>query len=77
MHHELRSSPQDFRLTRREREILRLIVQGDTNKGIAEQLTVSEDTVKHHLTNIFDKTGASNRLELALFAVHHHLVAVA
>lgn len=69
-------SPRDFRLTRREFQILQLIVQGDTNKGIAGRLAVSEDTVKHHLTNIFDKTGASNRLELALFAVHHGLVAV-
>lgn len=77
MHYERRPSLCDFRLTRREHEILQLIVQGDTNKGIAGRLTVSEDTVKHHLTNIFDKTGASNRLELALFAVHHRLVAVA
>jgi two-component system, NarL family, nitrate/nitrite response regulator NarL len=76
MHHQRRPSPADFRLTRREHQILQLIVQGDTNKGIAGRLAVSEDTVKHHLTNIFDKTGASNRLELALFAVHHRLVAV-
>lgn len=77
MHHERRPALCDFRLTRREHEILQLIVQGDTNKGIAGRLSVSEDTVKHHLTNIFDKTGASNRLELALLAVHHRLVAVA
>ena len=74
---ERRPAPREFGLTRREREILALIVQGDTNKGIAERLTVTEDTVKHHLTNIFDKTGASNRLELALFAVHHRLVPIA
>jgi len=37
------------------------------------KLSLSEDTVKHHLTNIFNKMGASNRLELALFAVHHRL----
>jgi two-component system nitrate/nitrite response regulator NarL len=77
MHHERRLLPRDFRLTRREHDILRLIVQGDTNRGIAIRLAISEDTVKHHLTNIFDKTGASNRLELALFAMHHRLVAVA
>jgi DNA-binding NarL/FixJ family response regulator len=64
----------DFRLTTREREILRRVLEADTNKGIAERLAVSEDTVKHHLTNIFDKTGASNRLELALFAIHHRLL---
>ena len=43
-------------------------------KEIARKFSLSEDTVKHHLTNIFDKMGASNRLELALFAVHHRLL---
>jgi DNA-binding NarL/FixJ family response regulator len=43
------------------------------NKEIAERFAISEKTVKHHLTNIFNKVGVSNRLELALFAVHHHL----
>jgi DNA-binding NarL/FixJ family response regulator len=62
------------RLTRREGDVLRLVVAGETNKGIASQLSIGEDTVKHHLTSIFDKTGASNRLELALFALHHRLV---
>jgi two-component system, NarL family, nitrate/nitrite response regulator NarL len=64
----------DFGLTRREREILTLVVEGDTNKGIARRLSVGEDTVKHHLTSIFNKTGVSSRLELALFALHYHLV---
>jgi two-component system, NarL family, nitrate/nitrite response regulator NarL len=64
----------DFGLTRREREILTMIVEGDTNKGIAWRLSVGQDTVKHHLTSIFNKTGVSSRLELALFALHHHLV---
>jgi len=63
-----------FGLTRRELEILKPLVEGETNKGIAERLSVGLDTVKHHLTNIFDKTGVSNRLELALFALHHGLV---
>jgi DNA-binding NarL/FixJ family response regulator len=66
--------PADFGLTPREREILQLVVDADTNKGIAERLSVGEDTVKHHLTRIFDKTGASTRLELAMFAMHHGLV---
>jgi two-component system nitrate/nitrite response regulator NarL len=66
----------DFGITRREREILLLVVEGETNKAIANRLTVGEDTVKHHLTSIFDKTGVSNRLELALFAIYHHLVPV-
>jgi DNA-binding NarL/FixJ family response regulator len=66
----------DFGLTRREREILLLVVEGETNKAIANRLAVGEDTVKHHLTSIFDKTGVSNRLELALFAIYHRLVPV-
>jgi DNA-binding NarL/FixJ family response regulator len=74
---EPRPSPPDFRLTRREQEILQLVAQGYSNKAIADRLIVSVDTVKHHLTNIFDKTGASSRVELTLFAVHHRLVAVA
>ena len=41
---------------------------------IALKFSLSEQTVKHHLTNIFDKLGVSNRLELALFAVNHQLV---
>jgi two-component system nitrate/nitrite response regulator NarL len=64
----------DFGLTRREREILTLVVEGDTNKGIARRLSVGQDTVKHHLTSIFNKTGVSSRLELALFALHYRLV---
>jgi two-component system, NarL family, nitrate/nitrite response regulator NarL len=64
----------DFGLTRREREILTLVVEGDTNKGIARRLSVGQDTVKHHLTSIFNKTGVSSRLELALFAIHYKLV---
>jgi two-component system nitrate/nitrite response regulator NarL len=40
---------------------------------MAEKLSIAEDTIKHHLTSIFDKTGVSNRLELALFAIHHRL----
>ncbi len=69
-----RTPMQDFGLTRREREILTLVVEGDTNKGIARRLSVGQDTVKHHLTSIFNKTGVSSRLELALFALHYHLV---
>ena len=64
----------NWRLTRRELEMLALVISGYTNKEIAQKCSLSEDTVKHHLTSIFDKTGVSNRLELALFAVHHRLV---
>ena len=63
-----------FGLTKRELDIVGAIVSGFANKDVARKFSISEDTVKHHLTNIFDKTGVSNRLELALFAVHHKIV---
>ena len=63
-----------FGLTPRELEVVSAIVLGYTNKDIARKFTISEDTVKHHLTNIFDKVGVSNRLELALFSIEHRLV---
>lgn len=63
----------DFGLTRRETEILAAIVAGLSNKEIASRFTLSEDTVKHHLTSIFDKVGVSSRLELALFAINNRL----
>lgn len=63
-----------FGLTNRERQVVSAIVDGSTNRDIARRYAVSADTVKHHLTNIFDKCGVSTRLELALFAMHHGLV---
>jgi two-component system, NarL family, nitrate/nitrite response regulator NarL len=65
----------NFGLTPREMEVVGTIVAGLTNREIAKKLSVSEDTVKHHITNIFDKLGVSNRLELALFAINHQLIA--
>ena len=65
---------QDYGLTRRETEILATIVAGLSNKEIAQRFQLSEDTVKHHLTNIFDKVRVSSRLELALFAINNRLV---
>jgi DNA-binding NarL/FixJ family response regulator len=62
-----------FGLTRRETEILETIVGGLSNKEIAHRFSLSEDTVKHHLTSIFDKVGVSSRLELALFAINNRL----
>ena len=62
-----------FRLTRRELEIISAIVDGYTNKDIAKRFSISEQTVKHHLTSIFEKVGVTNRLELALFAMHQRL----
>lgn len=60
-----------WKLTPRERQIVNEVVAGRTNKEIAQELCVSLQTVKHHLTNIFDKVGVHNRLELALFSVHN------
>ena len=65
---------QTFGLTPREREILTEVVAGLTNREIAHKIAVSDETVKHHLSNIFNKIGASNRVELALFTVHHRLL---
>jgi len=64
----------EFGLTAREIEIVGAVVAAYGNKEIAQRFQISEKTVKHHLTNIFDKLGVSNRLELALLAVHHRLV---
>lgn len=62
-----------YRLTPRELEIVAAVVAGFANKEIAQHFKISEDTVKHHLSNIFDKVGVSSRLELALFAVNQSL----
>jgi len=67
-------SKKQFGLTSRERDVVSAITVGFTNREIAEKYSISEQTVKHHLRNIFDKTGVSNRLELALFAIKHGLV---
>ena len=68
-----RRQAQMFGLTRREQDIVRAVIDGDTNKEIARRLSISENTVKRHLMHIFNKVGASSRVELALFAAHHHL----
>ena len=60
-----------FGLTPRELGVVREVVRGGTNRDIAATLGITEDTVKRHLTNAFNKTGVSTRLELALFALHH------
>lgn len=64
----------DFGLTQRERQVIALVGAGYTNKDLARELGISENTAKHHLTNVFDKLGVSNRLELVLFAVEHRLI---
>jgi DNA-binding NarL/FixJ family response regulator len=63
-----------YGLTPRELEVVTCIVEGCSNKDVAKQFAISEETVKRHLSNIFDKTGVSTRLELALFAIAHKLV---
>src|SRR5436190_4937714 len=60
-------------LSAREREIVALVAQGYKNKEMAEKMFISEQTVKNHLHNIFDKLGVSDRLELALYAIHKGL----
>jgi DNA-binding NarL/FixJ family response regulator len=69
------AKPADYGLTHREYEILSTVVDGCTNKEIAQKFSISEQTVKHHLTSIFEKVGVSNRVELALFAMNQRMVA--
>jgi DNA-binding NarL/FixJ family response regulator len=63
-----------FGLTKRELELVGLVASGRSNKEIAALCSLREDTVKHHLSSIFDKTGVSSRLELALFAINNRIV---
>jgi DNA-binding NarL/FixJ family response regulator len=60
-------------LTPREIDVIIAVADGATNRAIAEQLRLSDQTVKNHLSHIYDKVGVSNRLELALYAIHHKL----
>jgi DNA-binding NarL/FixJ family response regulator len=63
------------RLTPKELRIVSLIVQGYKNKDIALELNNTEQVIKNYLRSIFDKTGVSDRLELALFTIHHRVLA--
>jgi DNA-binding NarL/FixJ family response regulator len=65
------------RLTPKEMQIVALIVQGCKNKDIANQLGTKEQVIKNYLRSIYDKSGVSDRLELALFTIHHHVLAEA
>lgn len=62
-----------IKLSRRELEIVQLITLGLRNFEIAEKLGIGEQTVKNHLHKVFQKTGVRDRLELALYSVHHRL----
>ncbi len=67
---EPRSEPTSLaRLSERERQIAFLVARGMKNKDIANELNISENTVKRHLQSIFSKTGTRDRLELAVLAV--------
>jgi DNA-binding NarL/FixJ family response regulator len=65
------------RLTAKELRIVALIVQGYKNKEIATQLGTTEQVIKNYLRNVYDKIGVSDRLELALFTIHHRILAEA
>lgn len=66
---------QAVHLTDREMDVVAAVVDGASNRDIAEQFGLSQQTVKNHLSNIFDKLGVSTRLELALYALNHQLLA--
>jgi DNA-binding NarL/FixJ family response regulator len=59
------------RLTPKELQIVSLVAEGAKNREIADQLGTKEQVVKNYLRSIYDKTGVSDRLELALFTIHH------
>jgi len=65
--------PHTHKLTPREREIVRGITRGDSNREIASELGISEQTVKNQLTIVFQKLHTKNRLELAVYALRHGL----
>jgi two-component system nitrate/nitrite response regulator NarL len=70
-----RSEPESTpRLTPRELEIMTAIVSGLNNRQIAKMFNISQQTVKHHLSNVYQKLGVSNRLELAVRAIEQRLV---
>ena len=65
------------RLTPKEMRIVALISQGCKNREIATRLKTTEQVIKNYLRSIYDKTGVSDRLELALFTIHHRVLAQA
>ena len=64
-------------LTPKEIQIATLVWEGMTNREISRIVATTEQVIKNHLRNIFDKIGVSDRLELALFVVHHRILAQA
>jgi DNA-binding CsgD family transcriptional regulator len=72
---ERQPSQTPWKLTARERQVLAMVAAAHGNKEIARRFAVSEETIKHHLTRLFAKVGASTRLELAMLATQHGIVA--
>jgi DNA-binding CsgD family transcriptional regulator len=68
--------PEEIKLSEREEEILKLVATGMTNREIAQELTISPNTVKVHLSNIFEKLGVASRTEATLYGIEHGMVAV-
>jgi DNA-binding NarL/FixJ family response regulator len=64
----------DLKLTRREKDILEMLVKGNSNKDMAEAMFISEKTVKNHLTSIFRKLGVKDRTQAAVYALRHKIV---
>jgi DNA-binding NarL/FixJ family response regulator len=71
---EARAATASVQLTDREREVLALLALGLMNKQIARRLRISEKTVKSHLTKIFDRIGARDRTQAALWAERHDIL---
>jgi two-component system nitrate/nitrite response regulator NarL len=65
--------PNDYGLTPRELDVIGTIVDGYSNKDVGKRFSITERTVKHHLSNIYQKLEVSSRLELAIFALSHGL----
>ena len=63
-----------IQLTDREKEVLRLLINGMNNPQIAEKLVISRATVKFHVSSILSKLGVGTRTEAVAFAIQHHLV---
>lgn len=71
---ELDNQAKHNKLTKREIEVLKLITQGLLNKEIADQLCISEKTVKNHVSNIFKKIEVSDRTQAAVYAIKNNIV---
>jgi two-component system, NarL family, response regulator LiaR len=69
-----RPAPQNYHLSERERQVLRLMVEGLTNRQIAQRLTLSHSTVKFHVSSILSKLGVASRTEAVSLALQHHVV---